>query len=134
MPKLISGWVIVARSSRADACVKEGKEGFFFCYVLGMGGNVDQVLSFLQNTFLSIAIRRLNPRSTFFIRHHIIVGVFVVVGLLWPDTMLLQKKINKTKTNFRGIADSFVRIYNTLLYTFQSEYLLLINRGPPVIY
>lgn len=45
-----------------------------------------------------------------------------------------KKKINETKTDFRGIADSFVRIYNTLLYTFQSEYLLLINRGPPVIY
>lgn len=85
--------------AKAHFWLGDSLDRLFFCYVLGMGGNVDQALSFLQNTFLSIAIRRLNPRSTFFIRHHVIVGVFVVVGLLWPDTMLLQKIKNKQNKN-----------------------------------
>lgn len=87
------------------------KVSFFFILI---GSECCCGVAILPNTLLFITSQRLNPRNTFSYECISLLGQCSWSSGFQPDTMLLQK------TNFRGIADSFVRIYNTLLYNFKS--------------
>lgn len=119
------------RSLFSSGWVREGGHRRLFVMCWGQVGVLTRCGHFYTTHFLTTAILRPFPRSTFFISWLLCLWSSGFYGLIRCFCKKTNKWINETKTNFRGIADRFVRIYNTLLYTFQSKYLLLINRGPP---